>query len=647
MNQVISKASTISPILDHGEKVILAHGQMLAQQYAKSDTFYLILEGEVCFSLHLEGEGEELIVGYSNEDLTPVGWSGFNLPYRYTTTVRVSSKQATAYRWEHEQLSEFLRKHPRECESFLKLVCAKSGNLIREAIRLLGRYAPALPQPAAPGRQEEFQRINHPQEDLIQFLRRSPFFEVFDEGPLAYISQCIQQRQYRTNDTVYEQGSKADGIYILAIGKIRFSYHDEVNLQFISFRQLTTPGFIVGWAGGIELSNLISAHAVQESLIYFIPRKCLEALKEKDPTFGQKLHYRLLWLINHQLQAVRARLILAKFNHEIVAISNLIEQNSTRLELTSSLHKVPHLLENKLTVKDGIETLKLLKATGSSLEKNIAALSLDILEEINREQQFYSGLVGVYEKVVKAPETSTPEELRKKSAFAYARLFEDISCHISGWENLPDTPGNIFIYNHLRNHPFNTLPNQFQLTLDSHFISALILNKKYEDPGIRIVRIGRGAEYAHQEYYQRLGHIDVYTNESDPDKANSEQRDAQRKLFYQKAGTHLSDGKNLIISPEGTSFGTEESPGPFKSGAFRLALSLPKEPLFVPVALANFDKRIRNNCFSCIILPPFKVSDYLSDPSDKSAMKSFLTHYQSTFKGYVEEALSLATGQVN
>jgi hypothetical protein len=74
-----------------------------------------------------------------------------------------------------------------------------------------------------------------------------------------------------------------------------------------------------------------------------------------------------------------------------------------------------------------------------------------------------------------------------------------------------------------------------------------------------VVRIGKGIEYGHQDYYYRLGHIDLYTNESDPSFSLSEDRENKRQQFFNAAGRYLNDGHNLIISPEGTSYSTENS----------------------------------------------------------------------------------------
>ena len=139
---------------------------------------------------------------------------------------------------------------------------------------------------------------------------------------------------------------------------------------------------------------------------------------------------------------------------------------------------------------------------------------------------------------------------------------------VEGEEHLPSAPGQIFIFNHLKNHEHNTLPNNFQLTLDSHFVSAMILDRRYGDGGIRVVRHSRGSEYGHQAYYDRLGHIAVYTHESDRIEETPEERRSRQDEFFETAGRCLKAGTNLILSPEGTSYWTEDSPGPFKPGAF-------------------------------------------------------------------------------
>lgn len=630
-----------STILEAGSEVRLKKDQIVTQQFAKVDEFYLLKSGRVSFSLMIDESTREITVGESDEQLIPIGWSGFNDPGRYATTVKVVSNSAAFYCWNHDELTGIFDASPDSATQFLKLVCAHTRPLLRSAIHLLHMHGPSIPKPSKPAGTAYHALPLSEDEEIMRFLTRSSFFEPFDEEPLEFICQNLEKRVYPSESLIYQQEDPPDGIYLLGLGKVRFSYsyHEELN---VSFRQVVTPGFVLGWSGAVDMKYMINAHAVQETVVYFISADSLSRVLKLNPHFAPNFYKRLLWLISHQLQAIRARIIASKFNHEIIAIGNLIDQNSAKLSLNSPLHKIPHLLENKLTVVDALQIIDQLKEHGTSLEKNICIIIADILEEFEQENSFYHGLVDVYKSAVNAPKSLSAADVRVRNAVAYQRLFKKGNYLISGTEHLPDSTGHIFIYNHLRNHPYNTLPNQFQITLDSHFISAMILLKRYNDPGLRIVRIGNGKEYAHQEYYQRLGHIDVHTPESGDSPKNKKHI---RQAFYNEASSYLKAGGNLIISPEGTSYMTEESPGPMKPGAFNLALSMKKEPLIIPIAVANFDKRLRNNIFSCIIFPPFKVSERIENPGNKAEMRQFLLQYQEEYRSHVEKAIALSKTQ--
>ena len=181
------------------------------------------------------------------------------------------------------------------------------------------------------------------------------------------------------------------------------------------------------------------------------------------------------------------------------------------------------------------------------------------------------------------------------------------------------------------------------MTLDSNFIKSVILYKKYHKPGIGVVRVPKAVEYAHENYYQRLGHIYVYTSQSELSEENQKEQKEVNQLFYKRATEYLLDGENLMISPEGRSYRTKESPGEFKSGAFRLAAGISPEPLIVPVAFANFDKRVKNNVFSVVIKKPFRITEVVDDPlNNREGLIRFLEAYRITYQGYIKEAVMLA-----
>lgn len=162
--------------------------------------------------------------------------------------------------------------------------------------------------------------------------------------------------------------------------------------------------------------------------------------------------------------------------------------------------------------------------------------------------------------------------------------------------------------NHHKVHPFYTLANGFQITLDTHFLSALLAQQYPDFTSTRVVRTGRKEEQAHKQYFDRFDFIMVNTMESDVS-AKSKQESDQFLHFKNRAGAELLTGNNLILCPEGTSYECHESPGTFKSGAFRLALELTPEPFIIPVSIAHFDKVFDQYKPAMTIHNPIKLSE--------------------------------------
>ena len=302
---------------------------------------------------------------------------------------------------------------------------------------------------------------------------------------------------------------------------------------------------------------------------------------------------RILWVLGNRLRETRIRLVASRYEEEALAIRALLEQSASQLSVKSPLHKLPIYLESRLTLSDAFQTLEVLRKHGDAFEASLARMCLEILENVRKELEIYRRLQQIYEAVCEAPEDATPEEVRGRCCVEFRKLFKQVDHMIEGEKNLPRESGHIFIMNHIVNHPDNTLPNDFQLTLDTHFVSCMLLSRKYGEPPVRVVRKSHPEEYGHQKYFDRLGYIYVYAKHVDEDKQNpkllAEQR---RRAFFETAARYLRDGKNLMICPEGTCTVTERSPLPLKAGAFRLATFVEPEPLIVPVVVANFDRKI-------------------------------------------------------
>ena len=160
---------------------------------------------------------------------------------------------------------------------------------------------------------------------------------------------------------------------------------------------------------------------------------------------------------------------------------------------------------------------------------------------------------------------------------------------------------------------------------------------------MRVVRKSRLDEFAHQRYYDRLGYIWVYQGHVDESEDDvTALADERRRLFLDQARAILRAGTNIVICPEGTSVTTERSPVRFKAGAFRLAAHVRPEPLIVPIAVANFDKKVTRVRLSAVVHQPFRLSDVLPEPVADADLYGFLDAYHERYKGYVADAVASA-----
>ncbi|QNL48217.1 cyclic nucleotide-binding domain-containing protein [Olivibacter sp. SDN3] len=600
--------------------------------HKKVEYIHWLLAGSVRFYVALnEGDPEIEVCQFTGQAL-PIGWNGLNPPGRHTKNVLVASERATFFRVELHAYHTFL--HTLTDVNLHIHVCKKQFLLLKKAVLNQQSILPPDSAIKTQDHDHHYDSVAQQPQAIMGLLKRSPFFEFFEDTELMLIAKQAVRREYRPDDVVFQQDTFSDGLYILIEGNIRMERIEHT--QRLSQWPISDQGFIFGWPCMIAEKEICTAYVVRRTSTYFIENTRLNSLLKSDNSFALRFYTRLNWLVDNHINAAFIRFLSLHFNANQLTIQYLIESYQTQIKASSELHQIPHLLKHRTTKYLAFEILHQLIEVGTSRERRIASICLDLLRAEKQEMLFLRHLQEVYEVVTDTNREPDAAETRKACSAAVRRLCTFFDYQMEGWHHLPDKPGHIFIYNHLLNHPDYTLNNNFQITLESHFISAMILDVKYGDPGIRTVRIGRSREFAHQDYYEKLGYINVFTKESDSTDTNK--RDAARNHFFDTAKAFLLDGYNIIISPEGTSYRTEDDiPGEFKPGAFRLALETDPEPMIVPIVMLYFDKRIHEAKRYCEILKPFKISEHpLFD--QKLGITDFVNKYRSAFKQELEQA---------
>ena len=483
-----------------------------------------------------------------------------------------------------------------------------------------------------------------------ELLRRSPTFEHFEAVNVDAIAAHARIRRVVAQEVIIEEGAPADHLYLLVKGAVQLSFQPPADgpsepassKPRISIEVVRAPGRLVGWSAMVEPARYrATATAMEPSRLMVLDRDFLEEYCAAHPAFGVAFMRRILSVLGNRLRAARIRLVAARFDEEVLAIQALLDQSAETLPVTSPLHKLPHYLRNRLTVVDAFHVLEVMQDQGEESERAVANLCLEIIVTVRKEMRLYQDLQRVYENVAGAPPSDSPTAVRRRCCVDFANLFSRMDYAIRGEEHLPACPGYIVVMNHLKNHPDNTLPNEFQLTLDTHFVSSMILFRKHGEAPVRVIRKSRPNEFRHQAYYDRLGYLYVFRGHVDTDEGRGDPVE-QRKAFLDSGRDLLLSGTTLVICPEGTSIATEDSPTTFRSGAFRLAAYVRPEPLIVPIAVANFDKKITKTRLAAIIFPAFRLSDRIGDPLEDGRLHDFLHSYQEAFRGYVEQAIALA-----
>ena len=229
------------------------------------------------------------------------------------------------------------------------------------------------------------------------------------------------------------------------------------------------------------------------------------------------------------------------------------------------------------------------------------------------DELFLSFLKDAFKSVINSPNSLSVDEIRSLSSKKIQKAFSKTKYEIHGSENLPSEGNLIFIYNHLNNHPLYSVAENFQITLDSHFISSMIIDRYYNNPGIRVSRLSLPNEKFHKNYYDKLDYIRVYAKNFIPKNTSDAEVKTINKKFYKKASQYLKKGNCLVLSPEGASYSTEESPGVFKKGLFNLLSKLSIPTIVVPIVTLNFDKLASKSIFKCEIKKPIKYKSILSN----------------------------------
>ena len=254
---------------------------------------------------------------------------------------------------------------------------------------------------------------------------------------------------------------------------------------------------------------------------------------------------------------------------------------------------------------------------------------------VKKETNFKKALNEYLKKII--TNFNSYQKVRVFSARALKKIFSLNKYTLIGTENLPTKSGVVFIYNHISNNDEYLLKKDFQITLDSHFISSMISYNYYKSPGVRIIRHSLPNEKEHAIYYNKFDYIKVYSKNYLPENISKEKINDAKKDFIKKLRETLAKGENLIVNPEGISSSTEMSPSDFKAGVFKMIIRSGLDPFVVPLVMTNFDKLNSETIYRCEIKKPFRLSSVVDNYDDRKKLDNFLIGLNFNYRNWVND----------
>ena len=615
---------------------------LIAKQHGIANKLFILMNGEAEFTKDQNNELYKLAtlkgVGM------PLGISGLNPPSRYMADIYVKGN-SEYIEIDLNKLNEIENTDPEYASFFYSYLVFQSMSLIWSSRNL---------------------KDCHLQEDIklsegvktggeivnTQRIKDTAFLAFLNEQDLMKLLDYSSIKLFSANEYITTEGRISDGINILLKGKVDATFNiQKQNVIEKNTRTIARSGVALSLSAGLHgIKSPYSIKATRDTTVIKFSNDFIDNLIQKDPDLALKFLKRQLWQLGKYIQTSTG-LSTYPAKDEAELFNYLLNDNSSRIPVNSKLYNIPYLLKNHLTHSLAFDIIYEVVVSGNENEKSIASLMIDAMSRLERKNRFFNQLTKIYNRVATSHEEINKKTLQKLTNSDFIKAFDQVPYVIKGMENLPEEPTNIFFYNHLASIQENTLANGHSFSIDSHFISAKILFPKYGDGGQRIARYSRNTEFWRYNYYENLDYIFVHTPESDKlEESDLEKKKRKKKLFVETQDI-FNQNRPLVIAPEGTSETedniTENSPGPFKPGAFLLAGQLEQEPLLIPIALANFDHSISNTIYSAVIKEPIKINDYVKDIKNKKELEKFLIDYRIKFRSYVEEAIELANNIYN
>lgn len=146
--------------------------------------------------------------------------------------------------------------------------------------------------------------------DTAEILRNVELFEGASDGLLTKVAGIAETKNFALGEMIFEEGEKAEWVYILLEGKVRISIDLTSKPTYITVAMLSDPNSAFGWSGVVSPYRYTSTATCEvETRILAIPGIKFEEILDEETDCSCRVMKKLAELISSRLRNSRMVLL--------------------------------------------------------------------------------------------------------------------------------------------------------------------------------------------------------------------------------------------------------------------------------------------------------------------------------------------------
>jgi CRP-like cAMP-binding protein len=146
--------------------------------------------------------------------------------------------------------------------------------------------------------------------DKVEVLRNVELFESATDELLAKVAEIAEEKSFVLGEMIFEEGEKAEWVYILLDGKVRISIDLTSKPTYITVAMIQEPQWAFGWSGIVAPYRYTATATCEvETRVLAIPGIKFEEILDEESECGCHVMKKLTELISSRLRNSRMTLL--------------------------------------------------------------------------------------------------------------------------------------------------------------------------------------------------------------------------------------------------------------------------------------------------------------------------------------------------